>query len=56
MSSLGFTITAERLINDAKIIITTSDDTYKNNSKYYRDVIAASTVDKVITANPGMPA
>ena len=36
--------------------VSSSDPTYKNNSKYYRDVIAASTIDEVITANPGMPA
>lgn len=36
--------------------VSSDDPTYKNNSKYYRDVIAASTVDEVITANPGMPA
>ena len=38
------------------IPVSSSDPTYKNNSKYYRDVIAASTIDEVITANPGMPA
>jgi len=56
MSSLGFTITAERLTNDAKIIVTSCDDTYKNNAKFYKEVIKNSRVGSVTTANPGKPA
>ena len=56
MPSLGFTITAERLTNDAKIIVTTSDDTYKNNAKFYKEVIKNSRVGSVTTADPGKPA
>lgn len=57
MSELGFTIVGTPEQNYI-ITVTASfaDPTYKNNSKYYRDVIAASTIDEVTTANPGMPA
>jgi hypothetical protein len=37
-------------------VVSTSDEAYKNNAKFYKEVIENSRVGSVTTADPGKPA